>query len=150
MKRGKGKRGRGDAEPELIRFGISIPADLLKKFDELLTEKKNQNRSEAIRDLIRDRLVQDAWNEGKGEQVAVVTLTFETQNIEAQRRLAEGKRALGERMLASTQVRVSPQQDMEIVTLLGQASTVRADAEALIGTKGILHGKFVMTTPGSL
>jgi len=149
MKRTKGKRARAGTEPELIRFGISIPADLLKSFDALLNEKKNQNRSEAIRDLIRDRLVQDAWSEGKGEQVAVVTLAFESQNIDVQRRLAESKRAVGERLLSSMQVRVSARQNVEIVTLLGQAGAIRTDAETFVGLKGILHGKFVMTTPGA-
>ena len=62
MRRGRSKRGRAEAEQELVRFGISIPADLLVKFDEHLRGKNNQNRSEAIRDLIRYRLVQEAWS----------------------------------------------------------------------------------------
>ena len=50
---------------ELVRFGVSIPDDLLEKFDVLITQKGYTNRSEAIRDLIRDRLVEDQWGSGR-------------------------------------------------------------------------------------
>ena len=151
MKRGRAKRGRTpSSEPDLIRFGISIPNDLLKKFDLHLAERNNQNRSEAIRDLIRDKLLQDAWNEGKGEQVAVVTLVFNSQNLEIQKRLSENKRALGERLLSSLQLRLSPEQDMDIFTIRGPASQIRNEAETVIGLKGVLHGKFVLTSAGNV
>lgn len=145
MKRGRTKRVRAGAEPDLIRFGISIPADLLKKFDQHLTQKNNQNRSEAIRDLIRDRLVQDAWSEGKGEQVATVTIVYETQSSDVLRRIAEAKRSLGTHLLSSIQVRLGANQELEVFALRGPASTLRTQAESVLGIKGILHGKLVMT-----
>jgi len=147
MKRGRGKRAQQSAEQDLVRFGISIPADLLKAFDAHLAVRKNQNRSEAIRDLIRDKLVQDAWTEGKGEQVATVTIVYDGQNPEFLRRLAEAKRAMGERLLSTMALRLSPRQELEVIALRGTASTLRTEAESLLGLKGILHGKLVMTSP---
>jgi CopG family transcriptional regulator, nickel-responsive regulator len=150
MKRGRNaKKTRGPAEQDLVRFGISIPADLLKKFDENLSEKNNQNRSEAIRDLIRDRLIQDAWSEGKGEQIATVTLVYDSSNSDVQRRLNEGKRAMGENLISGIQVRLGSTQELEVLALRGTASAIRNQAESLIGLKGILHGKLVMTTPSA-
>ena len=145
MKRGRKKSARAGAEPELIRFGISIPEDLLKKFDQNLAQKQKQNRSDAIRDLIRDRLVQDAWTEGKGEQTATVTLVYETQNADVQRRLADAKRSLGAHLLSSFHVRIGANQELEVLALRGQASTIRGQAENVLGIKGIMHGKMVMT-----
>jgi len=147
MKRGRGKKAQKSVEQDLVRFGISIPADLLKTFDANLAVRKNQNRSEAIRDLIRDKLVQDAWAEGKGEQVATITLIYDGQNPEFLRRLAENKRAMGERLVSTMTVRLSPRQELEMLALRGTASTLRAEAESLLGLKGILHGKLVMTSP---
>jgi CopG family transcriptional regulator, nickel-responsive regulator len=150
MKRGRtSKRARGASEPDLIRFGISIPDELLKQFDEHLNDKGNQNRSEAIRDLIRDRLVQNAWSEGKGEQIATVTIVYDGQNADVQRRLIENKRALGAHLLSSMHVRVNLHQELEVLALRGPASTIRGQAEGLLGLKGILHGKMVMTTPAA-
>ena len=149
MKRGRTKRVRAGTEQDLIRFGISIPADLIKKFDQHLIEKKNQNRSEAIRDLIRDRLVQDAWSEGRGEQIATVTIVYDGQNADAQRRLADNKRGLGAHLVAGIHVHLGLHQELEVLALRGPASSIRSEAESLLGLKGILHGKMVMTTPAA-
>lgn len=148
MKRGRSSK-RTQADQDLIRFGISIPDDLLKKFDQHLQERNNQNRSEAIRDLIRDRLVQDAWSEGKGEQVATVTMVFDNQNLDVQKRMGECRRAMGSQLVSSLQVRLGGHQELEVIVLRGPASTIRTHAENILALKGILHGKLVMTTPNA-
>lgn len=140
------KRGHAESEADLVRFGISIPADLLKNFDAHIQAKNSQNRSEAIRDLIRDRLVQDSWSEGKGEQIATVTLVCDSQSCDVQRRILDAKRAMGAHLVSGLHVRVSPRQDMEVLALRGPATAIRTEAEALLALKGILHGKLVMTT----
>lgn len=149
MRRGRSKRGRAEAEQELVRFGISIPADLLVKFDEHLRGKNNQNRSEAIRDLIRDRLVQEAWSEGKGEQVATVTFVMDGQSGDVQRRLIDAKRAMGASLVSEMHVRLSQHQELQVLALRGPASAVRNQAESLLALKGVLHGKLVMTSPAA-
>jgi CopG family nickel-responsive transcriptional regulator len=148
MKR-RAARGRQAADQDLIRFGISIPEDLLKKFDQHLLERHNQNRSEAIRDLIRDRLVQEAWSEGKGEQVATVTLVFDTQNPEMLRRIGDAKRAMGGHYISGIHVRLGGHQELEVIILRGPAGAIRTQAESILALKGILHGKLVMTTPSA-
>ena len=146
MKRKVTKKAKGANDQELIRFGISIPANLIKKFDEHLAGRNNQNRSEAIRDLIRDRLVQESWNEGRGDQVATVTLVYDSQSTEFQRRLIESKRELGDNLLSCMLVRLGSVQELEVLVLRGSPSAIRAQAENILGMKGVLHGKIVMTT----
>ena len=149
MKRGRKKRKTVGTELELIRFGISIPADLLEKFDDYLTERNKQNRSDAIRDLIRDRLVQEQWSEGKGEQVATVTLVYDGYGPEAQRALIESKRALGLHLLSCLHVRLGTRLEMEVLALRGPAAAIRSEAESIRALKGILHGQVVFTTPNA-
>ncbi|MCY3020597.1 MAG: nickel-responsive transcriptional regulator NikR [Planctomycetota bacterium] len=145
MPRGRRKGARAEAAAELIRFGISIPAALLKKFDQHLLEKNQQNRSDAIRDLIRDRLVQVAWSDGKGDQVATVTLVYDGQSSDVHRRLAECKRAMGTHLMSVLHVRLSPRQELEVLVLRGPVTNVRVEAEGVLAVKGILHGKPVLT-----
>ena len=149
MKRGRTKRVRTDTEQELIRFGIAIPADLIKKFDQHLVDKKIRNRSEAIRNLIRDRLVHDAWSEGRGEQIATVTVVYDGQNADIQRRLIERKRELGAYLMAGMHVHLGLHQELEVLALRGPATSIRSEAESIMGLKGILHGKMVMSTPSA-
>ena len=147
MKRVKtSKRQKPAPDQELIRFGISIPATLIKKFDQHLSQRQNQNRSEAIRDLIRDRLVQDSWTEGRGEHLATVTLVYESQSLDFQRRLLEAKKALGVHLLSTMQVHLAPHQELEVLVARGPANTIRAEAESILALKGVLHGKVVMTS----
>ena len=145
MRRGRTNK-RAQQEQDLIRFGISIPDDLLKKFDQHLQERNNQNRSEAIRDLIRDRLVQEAWSEGKGEQVATVTLVYDNQNADVQKRMSESKRAMGGHLISTLQVRLGGHHELDVLVLRGPAGAIRTQAETILALKGILHGKLVMTT----
>ena len=61
---------------EIVRFGVSLEKELLEKFDILIKKKKFPNRSEAIRDLIRENLVKREWIEGK-EVAGAITLVFD-------------------------------------------------------------------------
>ena len=62
---------------QCIRFGVSLPEDLLKRFDADIERKGYDNRSEAIRDLIRDNLVKSEWESVSGETAAAVILVFD-------------------------------------------------------------------------
>ena len=151
MKKGRAvKRGRAELENNLKRFGISLPAELLRRFDALLVKKNQANRSLAVADLIREALVQDEWSEGKGEQVATVTLLYEAQNTEAVRRLADHKRTMGEHLVSSLHLRLSSKQGLDVLVLQGPASVIRGQAETLLGLRGVLHGKLVMTTAAGM
>ena len=62
---------------EITRFGVSMSTQLLNQFDALIATLRYTNRSEAIRDLIRNRLVELEWETGKGKIVGVVVMVYE-------------------------------------------------------------------------
>ena len=62
---------------KLKRFGVSLNSDLLAKFDKLIDGKGYGNRSEAIRDLIREELVSEEWKSGNKETVGVFSLVYD-------------------------------------------------------------------------
>ncbi|MDW8366220.1 MAG: ribbon-helix-helix protein, CopG family, partial [Abditibacteriales bacterium] len=61
---------------EVERFGVSMNERLLKQFDRCIQRKGYQNRSEAIRDIVRDYLVASEWESGEGEVVGTVTIVY--------------------------------------------------------------------------
>jgi len=61
---------------EIARFGVSIDCQLIKKFDALIGRKGYATRSEAIRDMIRDSLVEQQWESGSRETVGTITLVY--------------------------------------------------------------------------
>jgi len=131
------------------RFSISMEAELLRAFDAALKERGYQNRSEAIRDLVRNYLVEREWDEAAREVVGVVTLVYDHHASQVSQRLLELQHhAAHVLVLCSTHVHLDPEHCLEVVVLQGKPLAVRNLAEDLIGTRGVKHGRFIPTTTG--
>ena len=133
---------------ELARFGVSIDDRLLQSFDALITRKGYVNRSEAIRDLIRAALVEDAWSQEDGETVGTVTLVYDHHTRDLADKLTEHQHSHHQAIISALHVHLDAHNCLEVVVVKGRAGEVRRLADELIGTKGVKHGKLVMTTTG--
>jgi CopG family nickel-responsive transcriptional regulator len=133
---------------ELTRFGISMDQRLLDQFDELIGRKGYKNRSEAIRDLIRNTLVEDLWTRPDEEAVGTVTLVYDHHTRELADRLTEQQHDHHDLIISSLHAHLDHHNCLEVVVVKGRADQVRHMADTLIGTKGVKHGKLVTTTTG--
>jgi CopG family nickel-responsive transcriptional regulator len=132
---------------ELIRFGVSISSGLLDKFDELIETKGYVNRSEAIRDLIRDYLVEHEWEED-AETMGSVTLVYDHHVRELTESLTALQHDFHSSIISSMHVHVDEHNCLEVIVIRGKGSKVKEIADRLISTKGVKHGKLTMTTTG--
>ena len=133
---------------ELVRFGVSVDADLLKKFDARNRRKGYVNRSEAIRDLVRECLVEAEWGKAAGETVGVVSLVFNHERMELSKTLTHAQHRKHALVVATTHVHLDQRNCLEVLILKGKAQKVRELAESLISRRGVKHGKLFMTTTG--
>lgn len=133
---------------DLVRFGVSIPDDLLGKFDNLISEKGYTNRSEAIRDLIRDRLVEDQWSESDHVVVGTVTVVYNHEQSELAQKLTEIQHRKHDLIISSVHVHLDHHNCLEVLIMRGFAEEVKKAGELLISTRGVKHGKITMTTTG--
>jgi len=133
---------------ELTRFGISIDAQLLEQFDDLIDNKGYKNRSEAIRDLIRGTLVEQEWGDLKRETVATVTLVYDHHTRDLADKLTEHQHSHHQEIISTLHIHLDAHHCLEVVVIKGRADRVRRIADELIGTKGVKHGKLVATTTG--
>lgn len=131
-----------------IRFGMSIDERLLKRFDHLISEKGYVNRSEAIRDLIRNTLVEEQWEQGDEETFGTITLVYNHHTRELSDRLIEHQHAHSEHIISALHVHIDEHHCLEVVVVRGKPTTIKRIADELIGTKGVKHGKLVTTTSG--
>ncbi|MEJ2201983.1 MAG: nickel-responsive transcriptional regulator NikR [Desulfuromonadaceae bacterium] len=132
----------------LTRFGISIDDRLLKRFDDLIGNKGYGNRSEAIRDLIRNALVEDQWSREDEETVGTVTLVYNHHTRDLADKLTEHQHSHHDAIISALHVHLDAHNCLEVVVVKGKASEVRRLAAELIGTKGVKHGKLVTSTTG--
>jgi len=133
---------------QLTRFGISMDTRLLEQFDALVARKGYVNRSEAIRDLIRNALVEDQWSRGDEEIVGTVTLVYDHHVRDLADKLTEHQHDHHDAIVSALHVHLDHDHCLEVVVVRGPAPRVKRLADELIGTKGVKHGKLVMTTTG--
>ncbi len=133
---------------DLSRIGISLSGKLLREFDRLISGMGYQNRSEALRDLIRDRLVQKEWEEGDKETVGVVSIVYDHDKREIADTLVDIQHHHTQAIIASVHVHLDHHNCLEVLIVRGKGADIRRIADRLIGVKGVKHGKMTMATAG--
>ena len=133
---------------ETVRFGVSMDAKLLEKLDSLARRRGAANRSEAIRDLVRDALVEEGWRKGKGKSMAAVVIVYDHHARDLNARLNRMQHEHPSTVLSSLHIHVDRRRCMEIIVLRGERALLSELGHRLIGTKGVIHGRFVASTTG--
>ena len=132
----------------ISRFGISMDYMLLERFDAFILKHGYSNRSEAVRDLVRDRLIRDEWKEDEIETIGTITIIYDHHKRELQERLTKHQHEHHEAVISMMHVHLDQHNCLEVLAVRGKAKEIRRIADDLISTKGVKHGKLVMTTTG--
>jgi len=124
---------------ELVRFGVAMERGLLERFDALSESKGYANRSEALRDLVRKDLDDDAWRQDR-MICATVTLVYDHHVRELTERLTEIQHDYGAAIIATLHVHLDHHHCMEVIATRGPSREIKALADRLIGVKGVVSG----------
>lgn len=133
---------------ELTRFGVSMSAHLLARFDQLIAGQGYTNRSEAIRDLVRDRLVEAEWETDTGKVVGAVVMVYDHEMRLLNEKLTHLQHHMSHLVISTMHVHLNERDCLEVVVLTGPGREVRDLANRLLSLKGVKHGKLVMTGLG--
>lgn len=140
---------RGTKMTKIIRFGVSVEDELLRKFDDLIEKIGYKSRSEAIRDLIRERLVSEEWKEGEKETVGILGLVYNHEIRELTENLTRIQHKHLDLIVSSTHIHLDHHNCLEVVVLKGKGSLIKKIADELLSTRSVKHGKLLMTTTGT-
>jgi CopG family transcriptional regulator, nickel-responsive regulator len=132
----------------LIRTGISLEQELLERFDRMIEQKGYRNRSEAIRDLVRDHFVEEDVITNK-MVVATLTLVYDHHQPKLSEQLIAAQHDYKGHVLASTHVHLDHHSCLEVIILKGRGTEAKVFADQLLSLKGVKHGKLVLTNAGS-
>jgi CopG family nickel-responsive transcriptional regulator len=133
----------------LVRFGVAMDSDLLARFDRLVARRgMGKNRSEAVRDLVRDALVEEEGAKPGASIVGTVTMVFHHGAGDLSDRLNSLQHAHHDKIVSSMHVHLDEHHCLEVLVVRGASRDVHAIADTLLGTKGVIHGKLVTTTTG--
>src|SRR6266478_2421937 len=139
-------RRRGQAMSDVARISISLEEPLLEAFDAFLAGKGYATRSEAIRDLIRERLIREQSRTHQGEQVAVVSMVYDHHARELASRLIDKQHHHHDLVISSLHVHLGERHCLEVSILRGPGDQVAHLGDELLAIKGVLHGEVTFTS----
>jgi len=132
---------------ELVRFGVSLDKALLEKFDKLIRSRNYTNRSEALRDLIRQEFVKREWEELK-DIAGAITLVYDHHKRELANRLIDIQHDYQKVIISTQHVHLDHHHCLEIIAVRGFAAKVQKLANALKAMIGVQHVTLSMTSTG--
>jgi len=132
---------------DLSRIGVSIDSDLLRRFDSYIASKGYESRSEAFRDLIRDRLVDSAVIGPNALVVGTVTLIYDHHTRLLPEKLTDIQHEHHDLIISNLHAHLDHENCLEVIMLRGKSKDVQRLADRLISTKGVQHGRLVMSSP---
>ncbi|MDD3804985.1 MAG: nickel-responsive transcriptional regulator NikR [bacterium] len=135
---------------DIVRFGVSLPRDLVETFDKHIDLKGYASRSEAIRDIMRAYLVEQKWETGEGQVMGTVTIVYDHHTRELSRVLSDIQHHNHDAIVCTTHVHLDEHNCLEVIVIRGMAKQVQHIANSLISIRGVIHGKLVCTTGGTL
>ena len=133
---------------EIVRFGVSMEKNLLESFDGIILKKGYTNRSEALRDLVRDHLVEQDWKVEKKEMIGTITIVYDHHTRGLSDTLIDLQHQFHSLIISTMHLHLDEDNCLEVLVVKGMADKIKTIANKLISTRGVKHGKLTMTTTG--
>jgi len=132
----------------VARFSVSLPASLLRQLDQMTRQQGYTNRSLAIADMIRDRLVEHQQQQAEAEIAGTITLVYDHHKQHVQSALTDIQHEHHQVIISTVHVHLDHDNCLEVLLVRGRAGLIKKIADELIALKGVKHGKLTVTTTG--
>jgi CopG family nickel-responsive transcriptional regulator len=131
----------------LKRFSVSLEDKLLQIFDEHIKAHSYNNRSEAIRDLIRKAFVKEEWEADK-QVMGVISLVYDHHQHKLQEKVTLVQHDYHHHIVSTTHVHMDHHNCLEVIVVKGKAKEVQELADRLTALKGVRDGNLAMSSTG--
>lgn len=128
----------------LVRFGVSMDEGLLARFDREVVGRGHASRSEAIRNLIRERLVRAEWQAGE-EVVGVILLVYDRRVRDLEAKLTDIQHEHHGQILSTMHIHLDFDHCLEVIAVRGSGEALEGLATELTGLRGVRHGRLAAT-----
>lgn len=134
---------------DLVRFSVAMPEELLMNFDQLVARRGlAKNRSEVVRDLVRDALVEEKCATPGAVVMGTLTIVYDHHSNDLQEKLHNIQHDYFEYIISTMHVHVDQHMCLEVIVMRGETGLVQDIANLILGTKGVQNGRLVLTTTG--
>ncbi len=122
---------------ETIRFSVSLPKPLLDELDQRVIGKGYASRSELVRDLIRERLVEDAWERGDEDVAGVLTIVYDHHQRDLTQHILDIQHRQYVHIVASTHVHMDHHNCLETIIIRGIPAEIERLSIEIGGLRGV-------------
>lgn len=137
-------------EQELMRIGVSLPDNLLGRFDQIIEKRGYSSRSEGIRDAIRNYIMHYEWyNEVEGARIGIITMIYDHDQRGLVNNLTDIQHEFMDMIKSSVHVHLDHDNCLEIIMLQGEGQKVKEVAEKMMALKGVKHVKLTTISPNT-
>ena len=133
--------------PKIARFGVSLEKELLDRFDRLIREKNYTNRSEALRDLIRQELVKKQWQKGR-EIAGAVTVVYDHHKRELLNKVTDVQHDFQKLIISTQHIHLDHHNCLEIIAVRGLPGQAQELTDSLKSIKWVRHTTLSMSSTG--
>ncbi|MBI4582377.1 MAG: nickel-responsive transcriptional regulator NikR [Planctomycetes bacterium] len=133
---------------DLVRLSLSIEQPLFDQLEKLVRKSGYVNRSEFVRDLIRDRLVRTEWDKDE-EVLGTITLVYDHHRRQLAEKLIDLQHHHHTAVLVTTHVHLTQHLCAEVILVRGRAHLIQKLADLIHQQKGVLHSELSMTSTGA-
>ncbi|OGI09035.1 MAG: nickel-responsive regulator [Candidatus Margulisbacteria bacterium GWF2_35_9] len=134
---------------KLTRFGVSIPENLISKYDQLISNKGYKSRSEAFRDIIRNELAEQHQGDDKNISFGTLTIIYDHHHSNVSEMLMNVQHDFFSSIISNTHLHVDHHNCLEVLILKDTNRKIREIADRIISIKGVKYGKLVSAVTGS-
>jgi CopG family nickel-responsive transcriptional regulator len=134
---------------DLVRFSVSLEGELLEAFDRYCSEGKYATRSEAVRQLLREKLTESAWESNAEDAAATLTLVYDHHKTHLAEKLLELQHEHTDRVVSTMHIHLDHDNCLEVIVLRGRAADLQKMAAELRGLKGIRRAELVLAATAS-
>ncbi len=131
---------------KINRFGISMEDSLLRQFDKLISQKGYTNRSEAVRDLVREKIIEENVEATSEEVYGALVFIYDHHKRELEKSLSNLQHDYFKNIVSTTHVHIDHDTCLEMIIVRGKAKLLKQIAEKLLSFKGVLNGKLTLTS----
>ncbi|OKL36410.1 nickel-responsive transcriptional regulator NikR [Domibacillus mangrovi] len=128
----------------LKRFGVSMDSQLLRKFDHLVSQRGYENRSEAVRDLVRDALIQQSWEDQEHIAAGSILLFYNHHQRNLLEEMTTIQHSMHDVILATTHFHLDHDSCLELIVVKGKVNDIQQLNHKLTSLKGVDYGKFTV------
>ncbi len=130
---------------KVVRFGVSLEPEMLKKFDKLIRKKGYGSRSEAIRDLIRDETVKQILENENEPVIGTLTIVYDHDASNVTNKLLDVQHRHHKNISSTMHLHLDEHNCLEVLVVSGKVKDVQSIADSITSIKGVKHGKLTVT-----